>query len=905
MKWKILHPSFYNCLFLSVLFLTFFGFPAQAAVPLEVVSGLTQSRVLDAPLELQLTSESSPLAPGVEVALNHTDAWLVFKEIKPSEVVENYLGQVKVNGAPFREGINGRIAIYAHGTVLIPHSPSFSPLTVFTAANFEGQQRSFELHTHHRQLDEFNNAIRSFKLKRGYQATFASNADGSGYSRVFIADKEDLEFAVMPELLDGSISFIRVFKHQWVTKKGWAGWDWNEYQMVNATWYYDWNADGSTSHNLEYALIKQHGHWPSWDVINNKTDVSNLLGFNEPDRPDQSNLTFDQALSMWPQYMASGLRLGSPATADPFNSWSLFNFIDRCDELNYRVDFVAIHAYWAKSPQQWYNDLKYIHDRTGRPIWITEWNNGANWTNEWWPDDPSTYTEANAQKQLNDLMAILNVLDTTSFVERYSIYNWVEDARAIVLNGQLTPAGEYYASNKSKVAYNSKFDVVPGYTYKEPTLSISHHRSTNSMRLVWDNPNGDLVRAFRLERSINGGDFESIYESNSPSNLLYMDPVSDAIDGAIRYRLGIETMEDTWLYSNMVVYMKTSGAGGIEGGFFPFDNSEWTQVIFSEPQSKAPLAFLGVPGFKSAMPLASRIGSVNTHGLQYRVQPWNYVRNPNFVGGDSLAVLTLPEGTYNFGGLKGEVGQVGRVKRDWYAVEFEQAFTQPPIVFVTQASNASTFPITLSIQNVGTNGFEVRLKSEEGVTAATLGEMVSYLAIEQGSGAVGSFRVHTGQTGAAGAVGTESLKIGYDAGFSKPVLFGSLLTDNNEFASNLRCYPTQETPEFTLFRQREFSGGAGVVKADEVGWMIVDLAEGQSVSLLPDIPSSSTGMFFPNPVKDWLYFDAGVPAEIRVYNMSGVMVLHKVVNGSLDVSGLKPGVYLVRMGELSHRMIKL
>jgi hypothetical protein len=134
----------------------------------------------------------------------------------------------------------------------------------------------------------------------------------------------------MPDFLNGNISFIRVFKHQWVTKKGWAGWNSNEYNMVNSTWYYDWNIGGSTSLNVEYATIKQNGGWPSWGDINSKTDVTQLLGFNEPDRPDQSNMTFDAALSQWPQFMSSGLRLGSPATSDPFNGWSLFNFVDKC-----------------------------------------------------------------------------------------------------------------------------------------------------------------------------------------------------------------------------------------------------------------------------------------------------------------------------------------------------------------------------------------------------------------------------------------------------------------------------------------------------------------------------------------------------------------------------------------------
>ncbi|WP_088655139.1 glycosyl hydrolase [Geofilum rhodophaeum] len=903
MRWNNFYPSVFRCSgFVLVLWLLSSA-SLQSAVPVEELVQITESRVLDQALELHITSETTPFAAGVDVSLNHEDAWVVFENIKPSEVVANFLGQVKVQGSPFYDGVNGRVAIFAHGTVLMPHSASYEPLTVFTSAYFDGETKSFSLHTHHNQLGDFDNAIRSFKLKRGYQATLATNSDGSGYSRVFIADKEDLEFEVMPDFLDGNVSFIRVFKHQWVTKKGWAGWNAGEYQMVNATWYYDWNAEGATSHDQEYAVIRQNGGWPSWDLINNKADVSNLLGFNEPDRPDQSNLTFDQALAMWPQFMASGLRLGAPATSDPFNNWSLFNFIDHCDELNYRVDFVAIHAYWAKSAQQWYNDLKYIHERTGRPIWITEWNNGANWTNEWWPDDSRAYTDANAQKQLNDLKAILTVLDTTSFIERYSIYNWVEDARAVVLNGELTLAGEYYASNKSEVAYDSRFEVIPGYTFVAPTLSISYHRSTSSMRLAWSNPNGDLVKAYRLERSINGSSFSPVYESENLGTLSFLDPIGDMVAGTIRYRMGVQTSNDAWLYSDEVLYMKTAGTGAVEGGLFPILDSDWSQLVFSETYPSVPLAFLGVPRFKSVMPLTVRIGTTTTSNLQYKVESWNYYRNPNFAGGDSLALLSLPAGDYSFGGLQGEVGQVGRVKREWFPVVFERTFDEAPLVFVTQASNGSPFPTALAIRNISTTGFEVRLKSEEAVTAATLGELVNYLAIERGQGAIGSFRMVAADTGADGAVTTDLIKVATDEGFSRPVIFGSFQTDNNSFASTLRYYPTEGSPEFNLFRQRELSGGASVVQADEVAWMIMDLAPGQNVAVANRAVGADL-KFFPNPVKDQLFVNSLHPIEVSVFSTTGVLVKRQMVQQSLNVGDLPPGNYVIRAEGITHQMVK-
>lgn len=249
---------------------------------------------------------------------------------------------------------------------------------------------------------------------------------------------------------------------------------------------------------VEYTPIKQNAGWPSWSSINAKENVSHLLGYNEPDHTEQSNVRVDEAVANWPDYLASGLRLGAPATT---NFGWLYEFMDKCEALNYRVDFVAVHAYWGgKTPANWYKDIKYIHDRTGRPLWITEWNNGANGTNEWWPADKI----AQQNKQLNDIKAILNVLDTASFIERYSIYNWVEDKRAIILNGELTPAGEYYANSNSAIAFNKKNEVIPSkWKNSKPLLANRYLSLANKIKLTWTDANADLSLAYKLEKKAN------------------------------------------------------------------------------------------------------------------------------------------------------------------------------------------------------------------------------------------------------------------------------------------------------------------------------------------------------------------------------------------------------------------
>ena len=493
-------------------------FEAGAYAPVGIVSGTKQnvtvtgstasflptfntSFSVPGKTDMHLTGDFSPLVNST-VDLGSADSWLFFDNVMPSVVSSNWLSSVTVSGAPAVNNSNVRVAIYKNGTVVIPNGnqTSTQALEAFSLPNLSGTTRTFEIETYHNNLGSFDNRIRSFKLHRGYMATLATNADGSGFSRVFVANDADLIVNSMPAGLDTTVSFIRVFRWDWISKKGKAGWN---PAKLNCTWYYDWNIGGSASANYDYAIIRQNGGWPSWTDINNKKNVNHLLGFNEPDRPDQSNMTVDAAISQWPEMMKSGLRIGSPAPANPEGSW-ITDFMAKCNQLNYRVDYVAIHCYWGgQTPSQWYSRLKAIYDRVQRPLWITEWNNGANWTTETWPSDQ----DAQFQKQLNDIKGIVNVLDTASFVERYAIYDWVEDKRAMVLADTLTPAGKYYAANKSAFAYNPQKAYVHNWQLLSPVISSAINNDDYSkVTLTWRDVNGELGSRYTLERKIDGVD---------------------------------------------------------------------------------------------------------------------------------------------------------------------------------------------------------------------------------------------------------------------------------------------------------------------------------------------------------------------------------------------------------------
>ncbi len=424
--------------------------------------------------ELHLTA-AVPLSNS-HINLNSTDSWIFFEYVKPSAIVANYLTQVKVNGANAVNGNNVRVTQYTNGAVVIPHSSSYIPLQIYDGTFCSGNSRNLNLYTYYKSstLGSLNNAISSFKLKRGYMATFAQDENGLGKSKVYIAQDCDIIINIMPDELNDSVSFVRVFPWRWVNKKGYSGGDPAAYNALEASWFYDWDNATNSTIDSEYIPMRHNLNWNAYANINNKQNSTAALGFNEPDSSSQAGMSVDTAIEQWPNLLASGLRIGSPATTDGGLNW-LYDFIDRADELDYRVDFVAVHFYTCgKSASQLYNWLKAIHDRTGRPIWVTEFNNGANWTD---CSDPTLASNAITIQEFIDIM------DSAPFVERYAIYNWVEDVRYVINNDySLTPAGINYRDNDAPIALRQPvYEGSQGcahYTFDKNTndsLAYSNH----------------------------------------------------------------------------------------------------------------------------------------------------------------------------------------------------------------------------------------------------------------------------------------------------------------------------------------------------------------------------------------------------------------------------------------------
>ncbi|GGM26024.1 glycoside hydrolase family protein [Micromonospora yangpuensis] len=170
-------------------------------------------------------------------------------------------------------------------------------------------------------------------------------------------------------------------------KKGVAAWRFDGAEKAlaasGAKWYYTWSSghEGiAPPAGVEFVpMIWGPGSVTDKALAEARRSGPYLLGFNEPDLAEQSNMSVEQALDLWPRLMATGSRLGSPAVAwggaDP-GGW-LDRFMSGAKARGHRVDFIALHWYGGdfvteRAVGQLQRYLADVYARYRLPIWLTE-----------------------------------------------------------------------------------------------------------------------------------------------------------------------------------------------------------------------------------------------------------------------------------------------------------------------------------------------------------------------------------------------------------------------------------------------------------------------------------------------------------------------------------------------------
>lgn len=213
-------------------------------------------------------------------------------------------------------------------------------------------------------------------------------------------------------------------------KKGVGTWYFNSAAItetalndVGVSWFYTWEPKNywfATPPGKQYVpMIWGTKHIGATYFEQAKATGTNiLLGFNEPDIQEQSNITPAQAIDLWPLFEATGMRLGSPAQAhDPSvpGSW-LEQFLAGNGTYTPHVDFIAVHWYGSNfnadtSVLELRNFLQRVYDKYQKPIWLTEYGLAI-----YWP----AYSDASINVMAEFATKSVPMLESLEFVERYA-----------------------------------------------------------------------------------------------------------------------------------------------------------------------------------------------------------------------------------------------------------------------------------------------------------------------------------------------------------------------------------------------------------------------------------------------------------------------------------------------------
>ncbi len=410
------------------------------------------------------------LRSGATIQMNSANEYLSFQAVSRADVISKYLPLITIQGKS--AALNSNVLVYSNGAgaVVAPAvAANPTPVTLYSGYNFGGDSVRYANGLYNGTLGTFDNKAVSFKLAKGYMLTVAQNVLGTGVSKVYIASKADLAIN-LPAALQKSISFLRVSPWHTILKKGGVGKGNDVIEALNVSWFYDWGASDVSTDTREYVPMNWGGSVTQSNVISWGANMSftHHLAFNEPDGPDQANMTVDAAILKYPLLQASGLRLGAPAVTDGARgaTWR-DDFMKQALDSGYRIDFIPVHYYKRASASSFYTWLKAIYDKYHLPIWVTEFNYGG-----------ASADSIALTSVYNGLKAYINMLDTTSFIERYSVFTFQPPATTSLMSKRtpvtLNISGEFYRDKASTIGYIQE-NYVQG---PNPETAIEKHTNT-------------------------------------------------------------------------------------------------------------------------------------------------------------------------------------------------------------------------------------------------------------------------------------------------------------------------------------------------------------------------------------------------------------------------------------------
>lgn len=235
--------------------------------------------------------------------------------------------------------------------------------------------------------------------------------------------------------------------------RGKAGFAYNDANFVNSmvkrgiktSWAYNWDShDNGLDADIEFVpqlwsdLPVHTDRWTKNAEAMLGKGATHLLSFNEPDHPEQANMSPEAAARAhvkWMNPYAGRARIGGPAVtnsnlAGQSTQW-LERFVKECDKVGCKMDFCVAHWY---SPLDALDTLvKHVKEVSrvcgGKPVWLTEFA-------------PIAGGDAEVSSFLSSALEAFGK-DDMSFLERHS-YFMLSPGKLMASENSLSSYGKTY-----------------------------------------------------------------------------------------------------------------------------------------------------------------------------------------------------------------------------------------------------------------------------------------------------------------------------------------------------------------------------------------------------------------------------------------------------------------------------
>jgi len=256
-----------------------------------------------------------------------------------------------------------------------------------------------------------------------------------------------MSISIMKCFMRSSIFIVMLFSKPCYAVNSKKGVGWSEsagrsvsvLNSLNVSWFYSWGATTTVTNSTASFVPMAYSNNSISKLPNSYSAI--ILGFNEPDNANQSNMTVAEAVKAWPTLRAKARMLGSPAmSGNPLNTGSwLEQFMS---QMGNQTDFVTLHWYKGTSASTFKSDVQALCNKFNKSVWVTEF---APQTVSSAQATPNKYTQASVVSFMTDVTAWMT---NNSCVSGFAWHDSKYGTSSLYSSNSLSATGQAYAAIK-------------------------------------------------------------------------------------------------------------------------------------------------------------------------------------------------------------------------------------------------------------------------------------------------------------------------------------------------------------------------------------------------------------------------------------------------------------------------